>query len=253
MPRVDVRWRGGHSIALGSILAIAGCAEPPPSEMVDVESGPFQQGCDSGVEIACMPWELPLRTVTLSSFSIDRTEVTRSAYALCVDAGVCLPPACEWEDPASSQLPVVCIPRDQAETYCEWRGQRLPTEAEWEKAARGGDARIYAWGNDSPDCARSNIAGCTGGADPVGRHSQGMSPYGLLDVSGNVCEWTAEWWDETYYASAPLEDPPGPSEGTLAVVRDGFYEQLGDMVRTARRHGIEPATAHRGIGFRCAL
>ncbi len=211
--------------------------------------------------------EQPQHRVTLDAVWIDRTEVTNAQYKACVDAGACRASGCADKSSFNGAAqPVVCIDWEQAKGYCRWAGGRLPTEAEWEKAARGTDARTYPWGNTF-DGSRLNYCdkNCelnwkdVGGDDgyartaPVGSYPAGASPYGALDMAGNVAEWVADWYDAGYYARSPERNPPGPDSGQLRVVRGGSW--YGDRfdVRSAMRSVHAPTNTYNGVGFRCGV
>ena len=166
----------------------------------------------------------------------------------------------EWQaDSKLSKHPVVFISWFDAESYCKWAGRRLPTEAEWEKAARGEDGRTYPWGEEIT-CNHANIRKytgnsyyCIGGTTAVGSYPDGVSPYGMLDMAGNVSEWVADWIDEKYYDYSPLENPQGPSSGTFRVLRGGnfYFTEWGS--RSTIRWGVPPEAKDAYFGFRCAL
>jgi formylglycine-generating enzyme required for sulfatase activity len=220
--------------------------------MVYVPAGEFLMGSTDDDPDAIGD-EKPRHTVHLDAFWIDETEVTNAQYRQCVEAGGCDEPDC-WDnnDYNAPDQPVVCVTWDDARAYAAWVGGRLPTEAEWEKAARGTDGRIYPWGDSAPDCEKANHAGCTGRPGAVGSYPAGASPYGGLDVAGNVWEWVADWYDAGYYDRSPLRNPPGPDSGIFRVLRGGSYNINGWAVRCAVRLWDMPDSAYRNYGFRVA-
>jgi formylglycine-generating enzyme required for sulfatase activity len=223
-------------------------------------------GCNEEVDTQCLDDEYPYHEVTLASFAIDRTEVTAEAYAECVSAGECSPPALTFGDRqpcanTSGQQPVACVDWFQARDFCASIGKRLPTEAEWEKAARGTDGRMFPWGNDAPDCSRAHLgAPCPVSAEPlvVGSKPAGASPYGALDMAGNLFEWVSDWYGVAYYVSSPAENPPGPATGTRRALRSSsssFALEYGSRVslRGPDYLAATPDDTSNAIGFRCAL
>jgi formylglycine-generating enzyme required for sulfatase activity len=232
--------------------------ETCPDGMTLVPAGPFVMGSERDV---ARDDERPERNVTLPSYCIDRTEVTRAAWRRCEDAGACRSPdaacAADAGTPADDE-PVACIDARGAAAYCAWRERRLPTEAEWEKAARGGcarmppdacgpaDRRAYPWGDDAPDCVRANFSGCAGRPDRVGARPPGDSPYGLHDMAGNVAEWIAESDGGTH---APADGGGGL---TLRGVRGGSWDDPPRWVRVTARGRFDPAQPSPYIGVRCA-
>jgi formylglycine-generating enzyme required for sulfatase activity len=195
--------------------------------------------------------EKPQRTVYLDAFWMDRTEVTNAQYGRCVEAGACAALVTPRPDTAEQpDYPVQGVAWEQAVNYCEWAGRRLPTEAEWEKAARGKDGRLYPWGNSSPAAHLLNFDFSRGDVVDVGAYPEGAGPYGVLDMAGNVWEWVADWYGEDYYAEAPAENPPGPEEGTLRVIRGGAWNTAGRAVRAANRFWAAPYR-NDFDGFRC--
>jgi formylglycine-generating enzyme required for sulfatase activity/tRNA A-37 threonylcarbamoyl transferase component Bud32 len=225
-----------------------------------VPAGSFVQGTKDGAP-GSFPDEHPERTVTLDAFWIDQTEVTNAMYRQCVEAGACRAPRRTssgtrpdyFGNVAFSNYPVIYVSWDDARTYCNWAGRRLPTEAEWEKAASGANGRLYPWGAPAPDGTRANFNQLVGDTTPVGSYPQGASPYGVLDLGGNVWEWVNDWYSETYYQTAPLTNPAGPGSGTERGLRGGAFSREARYVRTANRYRNPPDGQYLDVGFRCAL
>ncbi len=234
-------------------------ASPPPAApvgMVLVPAGSFWMGCAPSYSL-CEAGEKPRHSVYLNAFYIDKTEVTVSAYKACVSAGSCTAPDpydassnCNWRWSGRDSHPINCVDFSQAKAYCSNASKRLPTEAEWEKAARGTDGRIYPWGNQAPSCALtiwgdgSNTDGC--GLDstwPVGSKPAGASFYGALDLAGNVWEWTSDWYDAGYYSKSPSRNPSGPAGGSGRVIRGGSWASgdASDLRASSRDGGRPPA------------
>ena len=216
-----------------------------------VPAGDFKMGSDSSVDTD----EQPQHTVYLDAFWIDQTEVTNALFKKFIEATGYQTDAAkkgsgwvfdaatkdwydtkgtDWQHPRGSNSnlnglanhPVVQVSWNDAQAYCQWAERRLPAEAEWEKAARGpsigsGDSRTYPWGNQLPDQTRLNYNQTLDGTTPVGNYPTGASPYGALDMAGNVWEWVADWYDENYYASTPSRNPAGPTSGDFHVLRGG--------------------------------
>jgi formylglycine-generating enzyme required for sulfatase activity len=198
--------------------------------------------------------EQPQHSVYLDAYWIDRTEVTNAQYRQCVEAGACEEPGC-WENNYlnAPEQPVVCVSWYDARDYAAWVGGRLPTEAEWEKAARGTDGRIYPWGNNPPDCQKANYSGCAGNPLPVGSHPDGASPYGALDMAGNVWEWVADRYYEHYYRfESPFRNPQGPESGDDRVLRGGALDGQWS-VRCAYRDRRYPPYWFNVYGFRVCV
>ncbi|MBI5536121.1 MAG: formylglycine-generating enzyme family protein [Deltaproteobacteria bacterium] len=229
----------------------AGIPSPPT---VEVPAGEFTMGCNDPIDTSCEVSESPLHKVTLSGFLVDKHEVTMAEYKACIDSCVCSEPAQAFDPKGSPSHPVVGVTLDQAGTYCTWIGRRLPTEAEWEKAARGTDGRIYPWGNTAPACDQAAFLGCayggkTGVTFPVGTFSpKGDSPYGAQDMAGNVWEWVTDWYGP--YDGDASVDPEGPSKGTSRLWRGGGYLHDATWLRTSARFPNNAASYH-ALGFRC--
>jgi formylglycine-generating enzyme required for sulfatase activity len=227
--------------------------------MVHVPSGEFKMGTNNGGS-----YEQPVHSVNLDAYWIDQTEVTNSMYARCVSAGTCQAPDSLQSNFRSNyygnsqydNYPVIYVDWNAAHFYCKWAGVRLPTEAEWEKAARSGDERTYPWGNQNPTCSFANFGrgslGCVGDTSVAGGNPAGASPYGALDMVGNVEEWVADWYDPDYYAISPSTNPQGPASGLGRVLRGGMWGSSESGIRTSSRSWTGPTRSGNGIGFRCA-
>jgi len=232
--------------------------ERDPVPMVVVPTGSFLMG---SVEMAGRDDERPQRTVHVDGFAIDSVEVTNARFLAFVEAtGHRHPPNPFGEGTLMSakgieQLPVVQVNWHDAADYCQWAGKRLPTEAEWEKAARGGDGRPYPWGNESPTAKHANYERQWDDGKAlraVGTTPEGRSPYGVHDMAGNAREWTQDWYAPDYYKQAPDRNPAGPDRGVLKVIRGGSWgSPLSDITATARGRGGFALRTH-GTGFRCA-
>jgi serine/threonine protein kinase len=203
--------------------------------------------------------EKPQHEIYLSAFWIDQTEVTVAQYQLCVNARVCkAPTTCtsgtpNFGDPSMRNHPVRCVSWYGARDYCDWAGRRLPTEAEWEKAARGVSGWLYPWGNAEPSCDLANYGGCVGRTTNVGLYQSGASPFGVLDMSGNVQEWVTDWYDPDYYLVSAARNPLGPTSGELRVLRGGSWVFEPYLIRTANRNWTDPEESKASYGFRCAM
>jgi formylglycine-generating enzyme required for sulfatase activity len=218
--------------------------------MVYVPAGEFLMGSTENDPDA-RDEEKPVHTVDLDAFWIDKTEVTNAQYRKCVEAGACEEPGCgNRNDVIGPSQPVVCVSWDDAQAYASWVGGRLPTEAEWEKAARGTDGRTYPWGDSAPDCNRANYSDCGRAIADVGSYPEGASPYGVLDMAGNAWEWVADWYAEDYYSRSPARNPQGPDSGDRRVQRGGSFDWGQARVRCAYRIGSLPAYSNWDLGFR---
>jgi len=257
----------------------ATCQLETPEGMVVVPSGAFWMGCNTANE-SCAAAAKPQHNVAVSGFWIDVDEVSVDDYAKCMTAGKCDAPNphnaafgtliwCNYKRSGAAQHPVNCVDWNQAATYCSWAGKRLPTEAEWEKAARGGcetlpgldcklSARKYPWGSAAPTCSHAVMTGtdaacANGGTAAVGGRDKGKSPYGVRDMLGNVAEWTSDWYDVGYYAKSPKSDPLGPSSTGKKAFRGGAWSYVPAVLRASMRFNFAVPN-HRAatIGFRCA-
>jgi formylglycine-generating enzyme required for sulfatase activity len=224
-----------------------------PEGMVLIPAGEFLMGAEDGQQDA-----RPSHRVYLSSYWIDQYEVTNTQYRLCVDAGSCTLPKDRqtFEDRQGTQHPVTNITWNQARSFCQWLGKRLPTEAEWEKAARGTDGRRYPWGNDGEalkhHMANRKLKTGDGGVDPVGRQTSTASPYGVFDLIGSVSEWVKDWYAEDFYQASPSRDPQGPLRGSFRVLRGGEWNEKNPNFQASYRGWDEVTYWGPTLGVRCA-
>jgi formylglycine-generating enzyme required for sulfatase activity len=204
--------------------------------MVFVPAGKFSMGSDETDPEADRD-EKPQHTPHLDAYWIDRTEVTNAMYVRCAEGGQCTAPmhSAPYKMPEYANHPVFGVTWFQAEEYCRWAGRRLPTEAEWEKAARGTDGRRYPWGNAAPDPNLLNFAKQVDDTTEVGSYLAGASPYGALDMAGNVWEWVSDGYDINYYNHSPMTNPPGGTSVNQRVVRGGDWGVDARAVRSANR------------------
>ena len=243
---------------------VAGACADPPEGMVAVPAGSAWMGCNESIDNQCSDDEHPFHEVLIDAFAIDRTEVTVADYMACVDEGECSSPdgTDAFGEPCtlgeSPEHPMTCVDWFAASAYCEHLGKRLPTEAEWEKAARGDSGQLYPWGDTNPSCNEAVMEECpVSGTQPVGSKPAGASPYGALDMGGNVFEWVADWYAAAYYVESPLENPTGPATGTRRVTRSAG-PNYGDAAMRASSRGVDfevptPDDASVAIGFRCVF
>jgi formylglycine-generating enzyme required for sulfatase activity len=228
--------------------------------MVYVPLGTFWMGCNKAVVPVCYEDVSPYHEVYLDGFYIDTTELTAGAYKTCVDAGSCAYGGSTTDglrtyNNGRDDHPINYVNWSEAKTYCEWLGKRLPTEAEWEKAARGTDGRNYPWGNAPPTCDRAVMYGCPSVTQPVGSLNAGASPYGAMDMSGNVWEWTADWFGFGYYSETPAGgwvNPEGPDSASYRVLRGGSFVNDSNTLRASVRGHYDPGSRSHLHGFRCA-
>jgi formylglycine-generating enzyme required for sulfatase activity len=201
-------------------------------------------------------FDAPVHNVTLDGFWIYQTKVTNRMFAQCVAVGACSAPKKEelvYSNPEYANHPVVGVTWDQSQTYCAWSQGQLPTEAQWEKAARGTDGNAYPWGADKPACDLLNLGSCSGTTSEVNAFSSGVSPYGLYDMAGNIFEWVSDWYGESYYNDAPPANPTGPDSGQYRSVRGSSFETDFNQAESAIRHFLNPSNHRRDTGFRCVV
>ncbi len=234
-------------------------AEKDGMVLMYVPAGEFRMG-SSDADRDAQSDEQPQHTVYLDAFWIDRTEVTNAMYAKCVAAGACEPPWSRnsytfhayYGDPRFDNYPAAWMNWPAAKAYCEWAGRRLPTEAEWEKAARGTDGRLYPWGNTAPNSQLLNFSANLGDTTEVGSYPAGASPYGALDMAGNLWEWVADWYDNDYYARSSSTNPPGPEPQAYHSCRGGSWNNTASYIRAAFRGNDDPGKCDGLTGIRCA-
>jgi formylglycine-generating enzyme required for sulfatase activity len=242
--------------------------------MIYVPDGEFLMG-STDADVKAGDDEKPQHTVYLEAFWIDETEVTNAQYVRFLNVLGGHQATCLGYDCVETQAgdrdshifrqdgryvaedgfkdhPVIEVTWYGAQAYCEWAGVRLPTEAEWEKAARGVDGRLYPWGDDAPDCRKAQYADCEGATVEVSSVPAGASLYGVLDMSGNVWEWVADWYGPAAYRSSPAQNPLGPDSGVRKVFRGGSWGYPAAFIRVSERARNRPTYAGFNVGFRCA-
>ena len=222
---------------------------------VYIPAGTFRMG---GMDIHATENEKPVHNVTLDAFWMDQIEVTNGMYALCVNAGACEPPHLfksqrrldYYNNPEFKDYPVAYVTWGQAKAYCEWAGRRLPTEAEWERAARGDDFRTFPWGEDKPDATIANFNFMVGDTTRAGTYPLGASPFGVLDMAGNVAEWTNDLYRPNYYSISESVNPLGPPEGSnlFRVVRGGSLGDAEINIRVPKRSSVLGSSLRAKIG-----
>lgn len=218
-------------------------------ELLPVPAGEFRMGCAEEEDAR------PLHRVRLRAFELGRYEVTHAQYAKFLAETGRQAPA-HWTDTnySADTKPVIGVSWDDAAAFCAWVGGRLPTEAEWEYAARGTDGRRYPWGDSLPDKTRAAFHRDVGFGFtvPVGSTKDGASPFGMQDMAGNVFEWCADWYNPAYYGQAPEANPTGPATGEQRVIRGGSWISLPDACRAGARAQYPPGSRSLLVGFRVA-
>ena len=209
--------------------------------------------------------DAPVRTVYLDDFWIYRYEVSNRQYALCVSLGICKSPDPKinpyfdpifnpgYRNPKNANDPVTGVTWEQAEAYCAMVKGRLPTEAEWEKTARGPEGNMFPWGKANPTCDLANIGRCNPSVTKINGFPQGQSYYEAFNMAGNVFEWMADWYSDKYYSAAPTQNPTGPETGSSRSVRSASYTQDSYLAESARRFRFKPTEARNDLGFRCVI
>ncbi|MBI5945648.1 MAG: SUMF1/EgtB/PvdO family nonheme iron enzyme [Chloroflexi bacterium] len=259
---------GGNDAGTERVSSVDGMPQ------VYIPDGTFRMG---GLDSDAKTDEIPAHNVTLKGFWMDKLEVTNGMFTLCMKAGVCEPPQyfksgtrdSYFNNAEFNDYPVVYVTWAQAAAYCTWAGRRLPTEAEWERSARGDDFRTYPWGDERPDSSRGNFNYFVGDTTRAGDFPAGASPFGVLDLAGNVAEWVNDYFDSNYYAQGVTMNPPGPGERSQyfnRVVRGGTYQDAFIDIRLANRASVLGSNLDAAdvnskeylgevspkIGFRCA-
>ena len=230
-----------------------------PEGMVEIPAGEFSMGRselnsddESGMRPRILLDDIPAHRVRLDALWMDAAEVTHADYADFVTAAGRRAPY-HWPDgkmpETLADIPIYNVDWDDAQAFCAWKGKRLPTEAEWERAARGGlDEASYPWGDDKPDRTRARFA------TPLGPGQVGQHPpnaFGLHDMAGNVAEWCSDWFERTYYESSPAENPQGPAEGMYRIVRGGAWSNGSNRITVFFRNWVRPNQRTPNLGFRC--
>lgn len=268
---------GSARLGLVLVLAcVAGACGNGDEEatVVSIPAGTYLIGPDEA-----NPDNGPAHEVTLDAYEIDIYEVTNRDFQNFINSGECPGPLIEgnpdpcvydgavqsvthedyWTSSQYLYYPVINLRWDQAEAYCRWAGKRLPTEAEWEVAARGdsdgdssNDDRLYPWGNTPPTCDQANYEGCVADTMEVGSLVAGVSPFGVYDMAGNVAEWVNDYYNATYYQWGETDNPQGPTSGSNRVVRGGSWYCSANKTTSTFRDQANPLLQYNSVGFRCA-
>ncbi|GJL78356.1 MAG: hypothetical protein NPINA01_13450 [Nitrospinaceae bacterium] len=227
--------------------------------MVLIPAGEFIMGSEEGEG---RKDERPVHRVGLDAYYIDRYETTGKDFEAYMDDQPKVHPTITgWYDrkvrPDMAQRPVIGLTWKRCRDYCVWAGKRLPTEAEWERAAKGIEGRKYPWGNEPPDPSRANYGRCCfimkgKVLQDVGHLKLGKTPDDIYDLAGNIAEWVADWYDKNYYKVSPSHNPTGPEKGKYRVIRGGAWNSLPGYLRSSSRYGYDDAKDFYGIGCRCA-
>ena len=263
-------------IMLSTILSLAltsGAWGTPPknmapssySGMVLIQQGAFEMGSQKSLreldpvsifqaDRHMLGPEDPAHEVILDAYYIDLYEVTNADYKKYLETTGSKTIPRYWDDSTLNQpnQPVVGTTWKEARAFCQWKNKRLPTEAQWEKAARGKRPVKYPWGDEEPDKTRLNFNNHTGKTTPVGSYPTGKSDYGVFDLSGNVAEWVKDWHFPEYYLFSPKENPPGPDKGHYKIIRGGNWKNNAEDVRLTYRNATVPKARSKTVGFRCA-
>jgi len=227
--------------------------------LIFIPAGEFTMGSNDNLDPYFWGAEGPQHTVLLDEYWIYQTEVTNAMYQQCVAAKQC--PLPQWPrsatrdeyypNPQFANYPVIFVSYVHAQAYCRWAEAALPTEAQWEKAARGTDLRLFPWGGNPPTNGQINFQNQD--TAEVGSFPGDISPYGVLDMAGNVWEWVFDYFQPTFYSVSPEENPRGPASGTTRVIRGGAFFGDAGAVRTVVRASLNPNETFEAVGFRCAV
>jgi len=253
-------------VKLAPLVALLCASASGAADTVPLPSGCFKMGCSGK---ACKNKDaLPVHEVCVDAFEVDDKEVTVADYAKCANDGKCKaidpkrgPKACNSAVTGRDQHPITCVTWDEAQAYCTWAGKRLPTEAEWEYAARGTKSHSYPWGEETPTCERATIERCKhDSTEPVGSHPTGNTDTGISDLAGNAYEWVADWYMPSCKVSEEAaRNPRGPCDGKspckerkYRVMKGGAFSSARQLLPAWARYYAEPTQALPFLGFRCA-